>query len=188
MTTAAIIIARGGSKRLSDKNLLDFYGKPVLAWNIAKAKNFFPAVYFSSESKTLLQIAEKYGAITIERPAELALDDVPNIPVYVHAFEFMNNPDLVVSLQSNSPTLPEERIKTALKIMEIPSIQELTTVDAKLKVHGSIWALKRQRLLNYGDPFTYKADIFMFDDSVDIHTREDFENAKKQYTNNSISR
>ena len=181
MKTAALIIARGGSKRLPGKNSLDFAGQPVFAWNIEKAKKFFPAVYFSSDSKEMLEAAKKYGAITIERPPELAEDNVPNIPVFVHAYQFMDNPDLLVSLQSNSPTLPEYQIKRALAIMEIPDIQELITIDKKLKVHGSIWALRRARLLNYGDPFEYKAEIFMFDDSVDIHTREDFENAKIQF-------
>ena len=180
---AALIIARGGSKRLPGKNNLDFAGKPVFAWNIVKAKKFFPKVYFSSDSSEMLAAAKKFGAITIKRPPELAADDVANIPVFLHAFEGMDNPDMLVSLQSNSPTVPEDLIARALAIMEDPGILELTTVDRKLKIHGSIWAIKRERLLNYGDPFIYKAEVFMLDDSVDIHTREDFEQALLQLKN-----
>ena len=183
MKTAALIIARGGSKRLPGKNNLDFAGKPVFLWNLEKAKKYFPAVYFSSDSEEMLKKAEAIGVPAIRRPPELAGDNVPNIPVFVHAYGFMEQPDMIVALQSNSPTLPESRIKRALAVMEIPDIQELITIDKNFKVHGSIWALKRERLLNYGDPYQYKAEIFMFDDSVDIHTQEDFENAKQQLEN-----
>lgn len=186
MKTAALIIARGGSKRLPGKNLLEFAGKPIFVWNLEKAKKFFPKVYFSSDSPEMLNIAHTAGVIAIPRPPELAADNVPNIPVFQHAFKFMDNPDLLVSLQSNSPTLPEYQIKKTLEIMAMPEIKELITVDSTLKVHGSIWALKRERLLDYGDPYQYKAEIFMRDDSVDIHTREDFESALTQLKKSNI--
>ena len=37
MKRIAIILARGGSKRLPRKNLLDFHGKPLLAWSVEAA-------------------------------------------------------------------------------------------------------------------------------------------------------
>jgi len=180
MHSAALIIARAGSTRLPGKNNLDFEGKPMFTWNILKAQKLFPAVYFSSDSKEMLAIAKTLGAHIIERPEELATENVPNIPVFQHAYRFMDNPDMIVSLQSNSPTLPEARIKQALAIMEIPDIMELITMDTTLKVHGSIWALKKERLFHYGDPFIYKAEVFLMDDSVDIHTQKDFEKAREQ--------
>jgi len=179
MKTAAIIIARLKSKRLPRKNLLDLCGKPLFCWNLEKALKIFPQTYFSSDSEEMQREAEARGAIVIKRPEELAGDNVPNMPVFEHAYKYMDNPDLVVSLQSNSPTLPEDLIKRALKIMEIPKINELITIDKNLHVHGSIWALRKERLLNYGDPFKYKAEIFLSDDSVDVHTIEDFKQAEE---------
>lgn len=180
MRAAALIIARAGSKRLPGKNNLDFEGQPVFVWNLRKAKKFFPAVYFSSDSPEMLRRAREEGAHAIERPLELAADDMPNIPVFLHAFAHMNDPDLLVSLQANSPTLPEALIAQALAIMALPGILELTTVDKNMKIHGSIWAIRRERLLNYGDPFAYKAEVFLLDDSVDIHTAPDLEAARRQ--------
>src|SRR3989344_5928126 len=180
MKTVALIIARGGSKRLPGKNNLNFEGRPMFAWNILKAQKYFAKVYFSSDSQNMLAKASELGAVAIKRPPELAEDNVPNIPVFLHAYEQMDKPDMIVSLQSNSPTLDENQIKRTLAIMEIPDIKELITVDKNLKIHGSIWALKKDRLMSYGDPYQYKAEIFMFDDAVDIHTKEDFEDARLQ--------
>lgn len=185
MRTAALIIARLQSKRLPRKNLLDIAGKPVFVWNLEKALRIFTAVYFSSDSEEMLKIAAGKGAIAIRRPADLAADNVPNIPVFQHAFEQMDSPDMIVSLQANSPTLPEKLIGQALKIMKTAGIQELVTIDKNLKVHGSIWAIKRERLLNYGDPYEYKAEVFLRDDSTDIHTAEDFAKAETELRNQS---
>lgn len=179
-TKIAIIIARGDSKRLPAKNLLDLCGKPMFQWNLEKALKLFSKVYVSSDSQFILDGAKTLGAIPIKRPSELALDNIPNIPVYQHALQFMGGADIIVSLQANSPTLSIATIKKALKIMELPDIQELITVDRGLKVHGSIWALKRDRLENYGDPFKYRAEVFLLDESVDVHNIEDFKLAEKQ--------
>lgn len=183
MEIAAIIIARGESKRLPAKNLLNLCGKPMFQWNLEKALKLFPKVYVSSDSQNILDKAQSFGAYPIKRPPELALDNVPNIPVYQHALQFMHNADMVISLQANSPTLPITTIRNAVKIMELSGIQELITVDRKLKVHGSIWALKRNRLENYGDPFEYKAEVFLLDESVDVHNIDDFKIAEKELNN-----
>lgn len=179
MNISAIIIAREGSKRLPHKNLLNLCGKPMFQWNLEKALTLFKEVCVSSDSSFILRKSAEMGAVAIKRPSKLALDNVPNIPVFLHALQYMSSPDMIVSIQSNSPTLSVDKIKTALRIMEMETVQELTTVDKNLKVHGSVWALKRGRLENYGDPYEYKAEIFLFDDSIDIHTKEDFDAAKE---------
>jgi CMP-N-acetylneuraminic acid synthetase len=180
MKKAAIIIARGESKRLPSKNFLNLCGKPMFQWNLEKALKLFTKVYVSSDSQFILDIAKGLGATVIKRPPSLALDNIPNIPVYQHALQFMEGVDIIVSLQANSPTLSIATIKKALRIMELSDIQELITVDKKLNVHGSIWALKRDRLENYGDPFKYKAEVFLLDDSIDVHNIDDFKLAEKE--------
>ena len=60
----AIILARGGSKRLPKKNILDFGGKPMIAWTIDAALNSetFDKVLVSTDDKEIAKISLKYGA------------------------------------------------------------------------------------------------------------------------------
>jgi len=64
MANLAIIPARGGSKRISKKNIKDFFGKPILAYSIEAALNsgLFDEVMVSTDSEEISSIAKSYGA------------------------------------------------------------------------------------------------------------------------------
>lgn len=72
----AIIPARGGSKRLPKKNVLDFHGKPILAYTIEAAlrSGLFKKVVVSTEDAGIAEVAAKYGAEVALRKPELATD------------------------------------------------------------------------------------------------------------------
>lgn len=76
MKAICIIPARGGSKRLPRKNVVDFFGKPMIAYSIeaAKAAGRFERVVVSSEDAETLEVARKYGADPVERKSALASD------------------------------------------------------------------------------------------------------------------
>src|SRR3989304_3520795 len=59
----AIIPARGGSKRIPKKNILDFFGKPLIAWTIeaARESRVFNRILVSTEDKEIAAVAEKFG-------------------------------------------------------------------------------------------------------------------------------
>ena len=59
--TIAVIAARGGSKGIPDKNLVELCGKPLLVWTIeqARAAKGVDVVAVSSDSKAILAVAEK---------------------------------------------------------------------------------------------------------------------------------
>ena len=72
-----IIPARGGSKRIPKKNVLDFFGHPMISYSInaAKASNTFSNIYVSTDDIEIKSIAEEYGAVVpYLRPKELAGD------------------------------------------------------------------------------------------------------------------
>ena len=75
-TAIAIIPARGGSKRLPRKNVVDFLGRPIVAWTIeaARASNRFARIVVSTDDDEIGSIARQYGAEVADRPAELAGD------------------------------------------------------------------------------------------------------------------
>jgi N-acylneuraminate cytidylyltransferase len=71
-----VIPARGGSKRLPRKNVIDFEGKPMLAWSIecAKASGLFERVYVSTEDEEIARVAQNFGAVWAPRSVALASD------------------------------------------------------------------------------------------------------------------
>lgn len=64
MSNICIIPARGGSKRIPDKNIRDFLGKPIIAYSIEAAlqSGVFDEVMVSTDSKEIAEVAKKYGA------------------------------------------------------------------------------------------------------------------------------
>lgn len=126
---AAIIPARGGSKGIPEKNVMDFCGRPLLVWSILQAKEAktISQVYVSSEDQQILNIAIRYGAIPIHRPKELATDTAPSEQALIHALDEIERstgkiPELVVFLQTTSPLREPEDIDGAVrKILETES-------------------------------------------------------------------
>ena len=73
----AIIPARGGSKRIKNKNIIDFCGKPMIAYalEMAKRSNLFDKIHVSTESDEIKSVVNKLGyKIDFMRPAKLADD------------------------------------------------------------------------------------------------------------------
>ena len=109
MTTIAIIPARGGSKGIPSKNLMEVNGKPLIAWTIEQAfqTNSIDDVFVSSEDREVLGIASDCGAFVIRRPDELATDKATTDSVLVHAAKELRKEttdfDYVVTLQPTSP-------------------------------------------------------------------------------------
>jgi len=188
MQIVALIIAKSNSRRLKNKNWLDFkqngVTKPMFAWNVIKCKKIFKKVYVSSDSEYILKYANALGAIPIKRPLELCQNKVPSVPVFKHAYDEMNpKPDVIVSVQANSPTLKEWLIEDAKKLMEVMEYGELMTCHTNYKIYGSIWAMNAFTLNNYeaitGSYYEHKPNCLLIDKSVDIHDYEDYNKANE---------
>lgn len=142
----------------------------MFVWNLRKCLEVFGECYVSSDSDEVLQMARDNGGRAIKRGQDLC-GGTPNIPVYQHAMRFMNC-DILVAVQANSPDLDIELIKTAKQIMLV-GCNELMTCASTFVPYGSIWAMTRERLENYGDPFNPTPKVLLVDTSKDIHTKED---------------
>jgi pseudaminic acid cytidylyltransferase len=80
----AIIPARGGSKRIPDKNITDFCGAPLISYSIkaAEASRLFDAIHISTDSERIAEVAARYGhPVDFMRAPELADDYTPLLPV-----------------------------------------------------------------------------------------------------------
>lgn len=84
MSAIAILPARSGSKRIKNKNIIDFCGKPMIAYALeaASKSNLFDKIHVSTDSKKIKQIVENLGyQVEFMRPPELSGDKVGLIPV-----------------------------------------------------------------------------------------------------------
>ncbi len=73
-----IIPARAGSKRIKNKNIINFYGKPIIAYPIIAAQKtkIFKKIFISTDSKKIANIAKKYGATVPFLRAKNISDDL----------------------------------------------------------------------------------------------------------------
>ena len=100
--TIAIILARGGSKGIPNKNIKSFLGKPLLVWTIIQARKSknISKVYLSSDSDKILNIGKKNKVITIKRPKNISGDKAKSEEAVLHVLDKINyTPDAVVMLE-----------------------------------------------------------------------------------------
>jgi pseudaminic acid cytidylyltransferase len=125
MNTIAIIPARGGSKRIPYKNIKNFCGKPMIAWSIeaARAAAIFNTILVSTDDDEIASVAETYGAeAPFRRPAELANDHTPTLPVIAHAvrwFEEHRGPvEFACCIYATTPFLQPQFLREGLELMK----------------------------------------------------------------------
>ncbi|NFT07293.1 MULTISPECIES: acylneuraminate cytidylyltransferase family protein [unclassified Clostridium] len=119
----AIIPARGGSKGLPGKNILNLNGKPLIAHTILASKNskFVKRVVVSTDDKEIAEISKKYGAeVPYLRPNSLAKDKSLTIDSVFHMLDYLEkyedySPDYVLLLQCTSPLRNEQHIDEAIE-------------------------------------------------------------------------
>lgn len=120
----ALIPARGGSKRLPRKNVLDLRGKPLIAWTIEAALHCsaIDEVCVSTDDPEILDVSRKYGAkVPFVRPAGLAADTATSVQVAEHALAYYECVkripyDILIFLQPTSPLRTAGDIEGALAL------------------------------------------------------------------------
>jgi CMP-N,N'-diacetyllegionaminic acid synthase len=119
MNTVAIILARGGSKGIPKKNIIDFCGKPLIAWTIENCiEGGANSVWVSSDSDEILEISEQFGAKSIKRPDDISDDFATSEKGWLHAIDFIEQSetiDWVLAPQVTSPLREAKDIALAIK-------------------------------------------------------------------------
>ncbi len=133
-----VIPARGGSKGIPRKNLRLLNGRPLIGYALSAAQGVGRAqVVVSSDDEEILAYARSQGVEVIERPVELAADDVPLDPVVRHALavaesRFGREFQWVVTVQPTSPLLRGPTIADAIRQAENQGLDScLTVVDSR---------------------------------------------------------
>lgn len=122
MNVLAIIPARGGSKGIPRKNVRLINNNPLISYPIKAAlqSKFLTDVVVSTECKEIAHISAVYGAKIVERPEDLAKDDVTLDPVVSYTVETLERElslkyDYVVTIQATSPLLSSKSIDAAIE-------------------------------------------------------------------------
>ena len=109
MNIHCVIPARGGSKGIPRKNIIDFCGKPLLAWTIEQCLEADDVndVWVSSDNDEILDVAMLYGAKAIKRPIDISGDMATSESAWLHAIDYLKNNniplDVVLAPQVTSP-------------------------------------------------------------------------------------
>jgi CMP-N,N'-diacetyllegionaminic acid synthase len=120
------ICVRAGSKGLAGKNTRMLGGKPLMAYSIlqARATGLFQEIAISSDSEDILAQARNWCvSCLIKRPASLATDEAPKIPVIQHALQRAEELtektfDVVVDLDATAPLRLVSDIVGVLELLE----------------------------------------------------------------------
>jgi CMP-N,N'-diacetyllegionaminic acid synthase len=122
MNTIAIILARGGSKGIPNKNIINFCGKPLIAWTIENClEGGANSVWVSSDSDVILSISTEFGANIIKRPDDISGDFATSESAWLHGLNYVesiekNEIDWVLAPQVTSPLRESADINKAIRL------------------------------------------------------------------------
>lgn len=139
-TFLAVIPARGGSKRIPRKNILDLAGKPLIAWSIEAGlqSKYIDKVVVSSDDEEILKISSNYGAQTLQRPEYLASDTASSFDTIEHVIENVEQFDYIVLLQPTSPLREAKHIDEAIELLHVKQADAVISVCET--EHSPLWS------------------------------------------------
>jgi CMP-N,N'-diacetyllegionaminic acid synthase len=137
----AIIPARGGSKGIPNKNIIDVNGQPLIHYSIAaaKASKYIDKIVVSTDSVKIAEVARKGGAeIPALRPEFLATDSAKTIDALIHMVDELRKDgeeyDFLVLLQPTQPLRQAFHIDEAIEMMVNTKAKSLVSIS-KVKEH-----------------------------------------------------
>ncbi len=139
-TFLAIIPARGGSKRLPRKNILNLCGKPLISWSIEAGlkSKYIDKVVVSSDDKEILNISNELKVQVIKRPDELASDTSTSFDAVKHAIDNLESYEYILLLQPTSPLRNENHIDKAIEFLEEKNADAVVSVCEMN--HNLLWS------------------------------------------------
>jgi CMP-N,N'-diacetyllegionaminic acid synthase len=149
----AVILARGGSKGIKNKNLIKVNGRPLIYWSIKAAlqTNKISKVWVSSDNRNILKNSEKYGANIIKRPSNLALDNSSSEDAWLHSIREIKKKesiDYVIVLQATSPIRGKNDLKNAIHLVLKTNADSLVSTS-KRDAHFTWNKIKGKLIPNY---------------------------------------
>jgi CMP-N-acetylneuraminic acid synthetase len=131
----ALVPARGGSKGVPDKNVKPLAGHSLLDYTAraARGSGVIDRIVLSTDSLDIADAGRRAGLeVPFMRPATLAADDTPMVPVIEHALAELSRqgwaPAMIVLLQPTSPLRRPDHIRAAVKLLRDTGADSVVTV------------------------------------------------------------
>lgn len=163
MIAVGVILARGGSRRLPRKNVLDLCGKPLIAYTIAAAREAkrLGRTIVSTDDEEIASVAAACGAeVPFLRPAQFAADDSSSVDALAHAVDWLEAEgeaiDAVVLLQPTSPMRRGAHIDDCLALLE--KVEAETVVSVKRSPAHPYWCWRATES-SLVEPFFTRTEI-----------------------------
>ena len=151
MKILCTICARGGSKEVKNKNIINFFGRPLIFQTINQAKksNLFYKIVCSSDSKKILKISQKFGVdLTIKRPKKLSSDKIPKTKAIKHSLEVSEKflyQNLIEIEKNINKDLADKNIEKAMQNLAILR-QPIDKFFNEVKINSENPIIRRNRL------------------------------------------
>ncbi|MBN2458161.1 acylneuraminate cytidylyltransferase family protein [Candidatus Woesearchaeota archaeon] len=121
----AVVPARGGSKGIPKKNIIELNGKPLIAWTIEAGKQttYIDRMIVSTDSKEIAEVAKRFKAdVPFIRPDYLSSDTASSVDVLLHAIDYLEEKgeiyDYIMLLEPTSPLRTTEDIEKSIEMLE----------------------------------------------------------------------
>jgi len=200
-----LIPARGGSKRILKKNIVDLNGKPLILYSLEQALKLTEEVYVSTDCHDIADICDKAGAKILWRPKEISGDWSTTEQAVSHFLEYEKT-DIIVVLQATCPTVKSEDIQIGLDLMADHFDSAISVSEEKgfywrrdgkpinfvignrlrtqemegwYKENGSFYITKTELFEEKNILYSGKVGFVPIEDSIDIDDYVDLEKAKK---------
>lgn len=180
-----LIPARGGSKGIPSKNIIEIYGKPLIQYSIecAKGSKYLDRTIISTDDTKIKDVAVKCGGdVPFMRPPELALDTSKTIDAVVHAINWLKEHgeeyDYLVLLQNTVPLRKPWHIDEAIEklfssneksLVSVTEVDEnpvlMRTINADGTVHNLLNVNSTMRRQDF--PKFYRVDGAIYIQKLD---------------------
>lgn len=126
----AVILARGGSKRLPRKNVIPLCKKPLISWSIEAAlkSKYIDKLVVSSDDDEILNISDDLKVTSLKRPSELATDQSTSYDALLHVLKNFTGYEYIVLLQPTSPLRDENHINQAIELVNKKNAEAVVSV------------------------------------------------------------
>ena len=194
----ALIPARGGSKGIKDKNIINLNGSPLISYSVlaGRKSKYVDRVVVTTDSARIAEVAKTYGAdVPFLRPAELASDTAKTIDAVLHTIQELQREnaeyDILVLLQPTQPLRTAQDIDGALEtfcrngmkpLVSVREVEEhpvlIRTIDEMGMLHPMLSTgstIRRQDMPKY----------YLVDGSIYINRIAEF-NRETSFNDNSV--
>ena len=183
MNINCIILARKNSKRIFNKNTINFKGKPLIYWTIKQSlriKNI-KRIILSSDSKQILDITKKISKKIIlnKRPRSLSSSKTKSekvIKYLIKKYKF-NSKNYILLLQPTSPLRKDKDINKVIKIVKNKNLLSLHSanrykgkkiINSKINIFNtSVNNKEKRKNLSYnGSIYLFRSDLLIKHNSI----------------------